>query len=182
MDANIVISIFIVLLTVLSCLFSGNETSVTSVKPYQWLARTNNTNTTRTKCVIKILNNYSFTIGSILIGNTLSNIICSSLLTLLVENNFGNIYVALATGILSIFVLLFCEYIPKTWARTHAIVWIKAFWWLIIFFYILFWPICWVFNRLFYREKEVTVVKKTLIIWLELFKKKEFLNKMKQYW
>ncbi|MDE6476717.1 MAG: CNNM domain-containing protein [Mycoplasmoidaceae bacterium] len=57
-----------------------------------------------------MLNNYSIALGSILIGNTISNIVCSSLVTLLVEKYYGNAYVALATGILTLFVLIFCEY------------------------------------------------------------------------
>ncbi len=152
---KVAIIIFIVLLVVLSCLFSGNETSVTTLKPYQWLSRkSNDTNKVRNKCVLKILNNYSMALGSILIGNTISNIVCSSLVTLLVERYYSNAYVALATGILTLFVLIFCEYWPKTWAKRNAIKWMSYFWWTIISFYYLLWPLCKLFQKIFERDEK----------------------------
>ncbi len=116
---NIVISIFIVLLSILSSLFSGNEISITNIKPYQWLSWTNDTklDSVKNKSVIKMLNNYSLTLGAILVGNTICNIVVSSLVTYAVEANGQAIYVALATGILAFIVLIFCEYLPKSIAR-----------------------------------------------------------------
>ncbi len=151
---NIIVSIFIVLLSILSSLFSGNEISITNIKPYQWLSWTNDTklDSVKNKSVIKMLNNYSLTLGAILVGNTICNIVVSSLVTYVVEANGQAIYVALATGILAFIVLIFCEYLPKSIARKHSLEWMNYFWWTILAFYYLFFPISYIFFLIFDKD------------------------------
>lgn len=82
-----------------------------------------------------MLNNYSLTLGATLIGNTICNIISSSLVTLLVELNYGNSFVAAATGILTFVVLIFGEYLPKSIARMNPVKFLSIFGIVLILFY-----------------------------------------------
>ena len=55
-------------------------------------------------------------ISAILIGNNIVNISASSLMTSLVIRIWGNAAVGIATGVLTLLILLFGEIVPKTWA------------------------------------------------------------------
>nr|MCR5717207.1 hemolysin family protein [Lachnospiraceae bacterium] len=70
--------------------------------------------------VQKIHDKYSKMLTTILIGNNIVNIAASSLTTTMVIRFFGNALIGVATGILTLIVLLFGEIIPKTWAGAHA--------------------------------------------------------------
>jgi CBS domain containing-hemolysin-like protein len=73
----------------------------------------------KARLVIRILDQYSKMISAILIGNNIVNIVASALTTTLAMNKFG-ISVGIATGLLTITILLAGEIIPKTWARINA--------------------------------------------------------------
>jgi Mg2+/Co2+ transporter CorB len=59
-------------------------------------------------------------IGAILLGNNLVNIVISTLATSLLIAWFGEIGVAYATVALSILLIAFCEFLPKTFALRNA--------------------------------------------------------------
>jgi putative hemolysin len=59
-------------------------------------------------------------LSTILIGNNLANITAASLATLIAVRMFGSESVAVATGILTLLVLVFGEIVPKTLAARHA--------------------------------------------------------------
>lgn len=67
----------------------------------------------------KILNNKSKLISTVLIGNNIVNISASSLMTSLVITIWDNSAVGIATGILTLLVLIFGEIVPKTWAMCN---------------------------------------------------------------
>lgn len=68
----------------------------------------------------KILDNQSKMLSAILIGNNVVNISASSLMTVIVTRAFGDKYVGLATGILTLLVLIFGEITPKTSATLYS--------------------------------------------------------------
>lgn len=108
--------IILVILIILSAFFSSAETaySTTNLIRMQTLAENGNK---RAGLVCKILSKYSKMLSTILIGNNIVNITSSALATILATNLFGNWAIGIATGILTIVVLLFGEIIPKTIAK-----------------------------------------------------------------
>ncbi len=59
-------------------------------------------------------------LGSILLGNTLAQILASALATSVAIALYGDAGVAYGTGIMTVVVLVFCEILPKTVAIHHA--------------------------------------------------------------
>lgn len=59
-------------------------------------------------------------LSTILIGNNLANIGAASLVTLIAVRLFGSEWVAAASGILTLLILIFGEIVPKTLAAKHA--------------------------------------------------------------
>lgn len=66
--------------------------------------------------VEKLLNKPDKLIGLILIGNNLVNILASALATIIGQRLFGDAGIAIATGILTLVILIFAEVTPKTLA------------------------------------------------------------------
>ncbi|MCL4163104.1 UNVERIFIED_CONTAM: hypothetical protein GTU68_041819 [Idotea baltica] len=66
------------------------------------------------KRVEKLLNRPDRLIGLILIGNNLVNILASAIATILGMRIYGDIGVAIATGVLTLVILVFAEVTPKT--------------------------------------------------------------------
>ena len=67
--------------------------------------------------VLKLISNSDKLISTILIGNNIVNISASALATTLTTNLFGSKAVGIATGILTLLILLFGEITPKTLAQ-----------------------------------------------------------------
>ncbi len=65
-------------------------------------------------------------LSTILIGNNLANIAAASLVTVITIRYFGSEAVAVSTGILTFFVLMFAEIVPKTLAAKHALIVLQA--------------------------------------------------------
>ncbi len=68
---------------------------------------------------IKLLDRPDRLIGLILIGNNLVNIMASSIATILGIRLWGDLGLAIATGVLTLVVLVFAEVTPKTVAALH---------------------------------------------------------------
>lgn len=111
--------IILVVLIACSAFFSSAETALTSSNKVKLktLADDGNKNAKR---VLDILESPSKMLSTILIGNNIVNISATSLATTFTIQVFGNVYVGIATGILTIVVLLFGEIVPKTAASLHA--------------------------------------------------------------
>ena len=71
------------------------------------------------KRAIKLLERPDKLIGLILIGNNLVNILASSIATILGIRLWGDLGLAIATGVLTLVVLVFAEVTPKTVAALH---------------------------------------------------------------
>lgn len=73
----------------------------------------------RAALVIKIVSSYSKMLSTILIGNNIVNIVASALATVFAARLFGSWAIGVATGILTIVVLLFGEIVPKTVSKLN---------------------------------------------------------------
>ena len=117
-DASSVIQFSTLLvLVLLSSFFSSAETAFLTVNRVKMRALEEEGNK-RAARVNKILDNYSKMISTILIGNNIVNIAASALATTLAIRI--NLVVGIATGILTIVILLFGEIIPKTWSFSRS--------------------------------------------------------------
>ncbi len=74
----------------------------------------------RAKILQKIIDNPGKLLSTILIGNNIVNLSASSLATTWTTRVLGNAFVGIATGILTLLVLLFGEITPKTMATLYA--------------------------------------------------------------
>lgn len=110
--------IIIVFLLFLSGFFSSAETAFSTVNQIR-LQNLADDGNKKAALVLKILSAYSKMLSTILIGNNIVNIVSSSLVTIFATNIFGSWAIGIATGALTVFVLLFGEIIPKTWAKLN---------------------------------------------------------------
>lgn len=108
----------ILLLIILSALFSGSETALTAASRGK-LANRAEKGSRGAKRALKITEDNERLIGSVLLGNNLVNIFATSLATALFTRAFGDSGVALATLVMTILVLVFAEVLPKTYAITN---------------------------------------------------------------
>ncbi len=120
MDTSGVIQLIsLLLLLLLSGFFSSAETALTTVNKVRIRTLCEEGNR-RAQTTQKILDNYSKVLSTILIGNNIVNLTASSLATTLAIKIWGSFAVGIATGILTILVLLFGEIIPKNLAMFNA--------------------------------------------------------------
>lgn len=114
MDTDGVVQLFVLLvLLFLSGFFSAAETALTTVNRVRLreLAEDDNKKAINT---LKLLESPGKMLSTILICNNVVNLSASALTTTLVARLWGNKYVALATGILTLLLLCFGEITPKT--------------------------------------------------------------------
>ncbi len=108
----------LVLLIVISAYFSGSETGMMALNCYR-LRHLANQGHKGARRVEKLLNRPDRLIGLILIGNNLVNILASSIATILGMRLYGDAGMAIATGGLTLIILVFAEVIPKTLAAIY---------------------------------------------------------------
>ncbi|MBR1597836.1 MAG: HlyC/CorC family transporter [Lachnospiraceae bacterium] len=111
--------IAIVIMVLLSAFFSSAETALTTVNRHRLRSLAEDGNRTAAR-VLKLLENPSKMLSTILIGNNIVNISASALATTFTTSVFGNKFIGVATGILTLVVLLFGEITPKTLATMYS--------------------------------------------------------------
>lgn len=111
--------VIIIILLALSAFFSSAETAYTTVNRIRLRTLIEEGHTSAIR-VERIINDSGKMLSAILIGNNIVNLSASSLMTLFATNVFGSRAIGLATGILTILVLIFGEISPKTIATVHA--------------------------------------------------------------
>lgn len=118
MDTTGVIQVVILfILLFLSGFFSSAETALSTVNRVRIRSLVEEGNK-RAATVEAVLDNYGKMISAILIGNNIVNISASALATTLAIRI--NLAVGIATGALTLLVLLFGEIFPKTLAKVHS--------------------------------------------------------------
>ena len=110
-------AIAIVVLLAMSGFFSGSETSLTAASRAR-MHQLEKEGDPRAATVNKLISDRESLIGSILLGNNVVNILASVLATSMFTQIFGpgGIALAVATGVMTILVLVFAEVLPKTYA------------------------------------------------------------------
>ena len=119
MDPSVVTQLIILfILLMLSAFFSSAETALTTVNQIRIrnLAEDGNK---RAKKVVKVTGNSGKMLSAILIGNNIVNVAAASLTTS-IAYTFGGEIVAIASGIITVLILIFGEITPKTLATIHA--------------------------------------------------------------
>lgn len=111
--------IAIIIMILLSAFFSSAETALTMVNRHRMRTLSESGNKSASK-VLKMLDEPSKMLSTILIGNNIVNISASALMTTYTSEVFGNKYIGVATGILTLCVLLFGEITPKTLATMYS--------------------------------------------------------------
>lgn len=111
--------VILLFLLLLSAFFSSAETALTTANIIRIHSLAEDGNR-RASITEKILNNSPKMLSAVLIGNNIVNISASSLATIFAQHMFGNYAVSIATGILTILVLIFGEIIPKTLATMFS--------------------------------------------------------------
>ncbi len=110
--------VILFLLICLSAFFSGSEIGVMSINRYKlrYLVKKNNKQAIR---VSQLLARPDRLLSVVLIGNTLANIVSSTIATLIGQSLYGDVGVAVATVLLTVLVLVFAEMTPKTFAAIY---------------------------------------------------------------
>lgn len=105
-------------MVLVSAYFSGSETGMMTLNRYRLrhLAKQGNRGARR---VEKLLRRTDRLLSLVLIGNNLVNILASALATIIGMRLYGDIGVAISTGVLTFVILLFAEVLPKTVAALY---------------------------------------------------------------
>lgn len=147
MDNNIII-ITLAILVMLSAFFSASETAFSSVNRIKIKNMANDGNP-KAKKVLKITDNYSKFLSTILVGNNIVNIFASSLATLLFVKLMGeDLGVTYSTVIMTLVILTFGEISPKSIAKEMPERWSMAVCNIILFLMTILTPINWIFDNL----------------------------------
>jgi len=109
----------VVVLLGLSAFFSSAETALTTVNRMRvrTLAEAGDK---KAVTLTKVIEDPGKMLSTILVGNNIVNLSASSLMTTLAMELFGSKAVGLATGILTLLILVFGEISPKTMATIHS--------------------------------------------------------------
>lgn len=120
MDTDSLIQlIFIIILIALSAFFSSAETALTMVNSIR-LRNLSDEGDKRADIVLKIIEDSPKMLSAILIGNNIVNLSASALTTTFALRLWQDWGVSIATGVLTLVVLIFGEITPKTMATIKA--------------------------------------------------------------
>ena len=116
---DIIQLIILVVLLFLSAFFSSAETALTTFNRIRMMTLADEGNKKAAKA-LKVTDDSGKMLSAILIGNNIVNLSASSIATTLALRLFGSVGAGIATGILTILILIFGEISPKTLATIHA--------------------------------------------------------------
>lgn len=120
MDAGDIAQIIsLLVLLALSAFFSSSETALTTVNKIRMRTLSENGDKKAAR-VLRITNDSGKMLSAILIGNNIVNLSASSIATSLAIRYFGSVGAGIATGILTVLILIFGEVTPKTMATLEA--------------------------------------------------------------
>ena len=106
-------------LILMSGFFSGSETALMSLNRYRLRHRANGGDRAARR-VSRLLERPDLLISLILLGNNFVNILASAIATIIALRLMGEAGIAVATGLLTLVILLFAEVTPKTFATRRA--------------------------------------------------------------
>ncbi|MDY6127514.1 hemolysin family protein [Anaerococcus sp.] len=138
--------LIMLLLVVLSAGFSAAETAFTSLNKNRLKVMEKQGNR-RAKQALKLFDNYSSLLSTVLVGNNIVNITLAGMSTLLFIDLIGPNGSTVSTIVITIIVLVFCEVSPKSFAKERAESVALALTPALIFLNKLFYPINWLFEK-----------------------------------
>jgi len=107
------------MLVLVSGFFSGSETALMSLNRYRLRHKANNGDKAAQRTA-RLLENPDRLISLILLGNNFVNILASAIATVIALRVMGEPGIAVATGLLTLIILVFAEVTPKTFATRRA--------------------------------------------------------------
>lgn len=110
-----ILLIILAILILLSAFFSGSETALMSLNRYR-LKHLAGEGHRGARLAKRLLHRPDRLLGLILLGNNFVNIFASALATLIALRLYGEAGIAIATGLLTLIILIFAEVAPKTLA------------------------------------------------------------------
>ncbi len=148
MDTPQVVQLIILaILMISSSFFSGVETAFSSITKAKARAMEEE-KLNGAHLVSKVLEEYDRMLTTILIGNNIVNLSASALATALTIQLFDDVYVSVTTGILTLFILIFGEIVPKTYARHNADNMARHFAFAVRFLMIVLYPLVFIIDHL----------------------------------
>ena len=115
----IIIFVAIVVLIALSAFFNLGETALTAASRARMHALEQDGNA-KAKVVNKLLRSPEKMLGTILIGNTLVDVLASALASGVAIVLVGEVGVVYATGIMTLLIVIFAAVLPKTYALAYS--------------------------------------------------------------
>ena len=120
MDSSDAIQLLILfILLIFSAIFSSAETSLTTANRIRMRSLAEDGNK-KAASFLSITENQGKMLSAILIGNNVVNLSLSSMATILATRLLGDAGAGIATGLVTLFVLVFGEISPKTIAALHS--------------------------------------------------------------
>jgi len=146
MDILIAYILVLLVLLLFSAFFSSAEIGIFSMSRVR-IQHLFESGVKDTEVLNIMYNNSHKTLTTILLGNNLVNIAASAIATALAITMFGSWGVAIATGVMTLIILLFCEIIPKSYSfenEKYAIIASRVLYYISL---ILF-PLVWIVDKL----------------------------------
>ena len=137
----------IIAMMLFSALFSGTETAYSSVNKLR-LKNYEAQGSKKAAKALKLANRFDEVLTAVLIGNNIVNIAASSVSTLLFISIFGSNGALISTVVITLLVLVFCEVLPKSYAKKNAEKLALAFAVPLSFLVSLFKPLVFLLNKL----------------------------------
>jgi Mg2+/Co2+ transporter CorB len=109
----------ILLLIILSAFFNASETSLTAASRARMHSLEEDGNMPAA-LVNKVLSRPEKMIGTVLLGNTLVDVLAAALASNIAVHLYGEVGVAYATAIITILIVIFAAVLPKTYALAYA--------------------------------------------------------------
>ena len=121
---NTYILITMIVLVLFSSFFSGAETAFSSINKVKLKAMmTDGKKNKKIERALKLADDYDVVLSTVLIGNNIVNIACTSLATLFFTGLLGDnsdLGATVSTVVMTVVVLIFGEVTPKTYAKEKA--------------------------------------------------------------
>ena len=108
----------IVFLLLMSAFFSGSETALTATSRAR-LTELERRGNKRAAAALSLTKMRERLIGALLLGNNVANITASAIATAVLVKAFGDSGAVIASGVMTVLVLIFAEVMPKTYAIVY---------------------------------------------------------------
>lgn len=118
-SSDVARAVILLILLILSAFFSGAETALTAINKLRMRSLADE-GIKGAKTALKLIDDPGKMLSALLIGNNVVNLTASALATTMAIDIWGNKWVGLVTGILTLLILVFAEITPKTISTIKA--------------------------------------------------------------